>query len=152
MIFKQELRNRGPIGCLLYMANLANMAMFFAVDVPVMMQVKISELKNGLSSYLRKVKSGESVLVLDRNTPVARLVPIESMPLSGGQAASGSKADRKKLENEALLAKLESKGVIARRRGPSPLEVMRERESDDEVDLVGAVLEERDEDYATGYR
>ena len=117
-----------------------------------MMQVKISELKNGLSSYLRKVKSGESVLVLDRNTPVARLVPIESMPLSGGQAASGSKADRKKLENEVLLAKLESKGVIARRRGPSPLEVMRERESGDEVDLVGAVLEERDEDYATGYR
>lgn len=134
------------------MDNLANMAMFFAADVSVMMQVKISELKNGLSSYLRKVKSGESVLVLDRDTPVARLVPIESMPLSGGQVASDSNADEKKLENEALLAKLESKGVIARRRGPSPLEVMRDWESGDDVDLVGAVLAERGEDYSTGYR
>ena len=74
------------------------------------------------------------------------------MPLSGGQVASDSKADEKKFENEALLAKLESKGVIARRRGPSPLEVMRDWESGDDVDLVGAVLEERGEDYSTGYR
>ena len=119
-----------------------------------MMQVKISELKNSLSAYLRKVKSGESILVLDRNTPVARLVPIESMsmPLPVGQISSSSIADQKKLENEALLAKLESRGVIARRRGPSPLEAMRDWEPDDNLDLVGAVLEERDEDYATGYR
>lgn len=44
-----------------------------------MLQVKISELKNSLSACLRKVKSGESILVLDGNTPVARLVPVESI-------------------------------------------------------------------------
>ncbi len=134
------------------LSYLANMAKLVAVGAELMMQAKISELKNSLSSYLRKVKSGESILVLDRNTPVARLVPVEPMPVPGAQVTSDSLADEKKLENEALLAKLESKGVIARRRGPSPLEVMRDREPDDKADLVGAVLEERDEDYATGYR
>lgn len=117
-----------------------------------MTRAKISELKNSLSAYLRLVKSGESILVLDRNTPVARLVPIESAPVRTGQAASTSEAEEKRLQDEALLAKLESEGVIARRRGPSPLDVIRDWEPVKGVDLVGAVLEERDEDYATGYR
>ncbi len=128
------------------------MAMLFAFGATLMKRAKISELKNGLSSYLREVKSGESILVLDRNTPVARLVPIESAPTVEGRAASGSQADEKRLENEALLAKLERKGIIARRRGPSPLEAIRDWEPVEGVDLVGAVLEEREEDYATGYR
>ena len=131
------------------------MAMFIVFGDATMMQAKISELKNSLSSYLRKVKSGESILVLDRNTPIARLVPIESTPSREGRADSTSEADEKKLENEALLAKLESEGVIVRRRGPSPIEVIREWEpveDVEDVDLAGAVLEEREEDYATGYR
>ena len=73
------------------------------------------------------------------------------MPSRGGRATSTSEAEEKKLENEALLAKLESTGVIARRRGPSPLETIRDWEPIEGVDLVGVVLEERDEDYATGY-
>lgn len=39
--------------------------------------VKISELKAKLSAYLERVRRGETVLVYDRNTPIARLVPFE---------------------------------------------------------------------------
>jgi len=41
---------------------------------------KISELKAKLSAHIQFVKNGEEVLILDRNTPVARLVsagPVE---------------------------------------------------------------------------
>lgn len=38
----------------------------------------ISEVKNGLSRLLRAVKRGETILILDRDTPVARIEPVES--------------------------------------------------------------------------
>jgi prevent-host-death family protein len=37
--------------------------------------VKVAELKAKLSAYLRSARSGQSVVVCDRDTPVARLVP-----------------------------------------------------------------------------
>ena len=45
-----------------------------------MKRAKVSELKARLSSYLRDVRNGETVVVLDRLTPIARLVPMESKP------------------------------------------------------------------------
>ena len=41
-----------------------------------MKTVMIADLKNRLSAYLREVRGGEEILVADRDTPVARLVPI----------------------------------------------------------------------------
>jgi prevent-host-death family protein len=40
-----------------------------------MRTAKISELKAKLSAHIEFVKNGEEVLIFDRNTPVARLVP-----------------------------------------------------------------------------
>jgi prevent-host-death family protein len=40
-----------------------------------MTTVSISELKANLSRYVRKVRRGSEVQVLDRGKPVARLVP-----------------------------------------------------------------------------
>jgi antitoxin (DNA-binding transcriptional repressor) of toxin-antitoxin stability system len=40
-----------------------------------MRTAKISELKAKLSAHIAMVKNGEEVLIFDRNTPVARLVP-----------------------------------------------------------------------------
>jgi len=40
--------------------------------------VNIAELKNRLSYYLERVKRGETLLVMDRKTPVARIVPLSS--------------------------------------------------------------------------
>lgn len=44
----------------------------------VMKQVRIAELKARLSEYLRAVRRGETVAVLDRETPVAQIVPVRS--------------------------------------------------------------------------
>jgi len=43
----------------------------------VMTDVRIADLKTRLSEHLRRVRRGESITVLDRNTPVARLVPYD---------------------------------------------------------------------------
>ena len=40
-----------------------------------MTTVGIAELKSRLSEYLRAVRRGRSLTVLDRDTPVARIVP-----------------------------------------------------------------------------
>lgn len=42
-----------------------------------MKPVKIAELKDNLSRYLRAASKGASVLVTDRDRPVARIVPIQ---------------------------------------------------------------------------
>jgi prevent-host-death family protein len=37
--------------------------------------VKIADLKNNLSSHLARVRKGGEITVLDRDTPIARIVP-----------------------------------------------------------------------------
>ena len=49
-----------------------------------MSEVRIAELKSRLSEYLRAVRRGRSVTVLDRETPIARLVPYEAAGASLG--------------------------------------------------------------------
>ncbi|MFZ0887993.1 MAG: type II toxin-antitoxin system prevent-host-death family antitoxin [Candidatus Binataceae bacterium] len=65
---------------------------------------RIAELKNNLSRYLEHVRAGEPVLVLDRNLPVARIVPPE-------RASPASPGD------DERLSRLERKGLIRRGRG-----------------------------------
>jgi len=43
-----------------------------------MKEVRIAELKARLSEHLRYVRRGHVLTVLDRDTPVARLVPVEA--------------------------------------------------------------------------
>jgi antitoxin (DNA-binding transcriptional repressor) of toxin-antitoxin stability system len=43
--------------------------------------VKIADLKNNLSRHLARVKNGGQLTVLDRDTPIARIVPF--VPASG---------------------------------------------------------------------
>ncbi len=45
-----------------------------------MKQVRIAELKARLSEYLRAVRRGETIAVLDRDTPVAQIVPFRERP------------------------------------------------------------------------
>ncbi len=40
--------------------------------------VRIADLKSRLSEYLRKVRRGGSLTVLDRDNPIARIVPYET--------------------------------------------------------------------------
>ena len=53
-----------------------------------MIRATISEVKDGMSAYLRRVKAGESVLVMERRTPIARIVPV------GIDSQGGREGDR----------------------------------------------------------
>jgi prevent-host-death family protein len=41
-----------------------------------MKSVSVAELKSRLSAYLNEVRTGEEILVRDRQTPIARIVPV----------------------------------------------------------------------------
>jgi prevent-host-death family protein len=46
----------------------------------VMSKVGIAHLKAHLSEHLRKVRSGRTITVVDRDTPVAQIVPYGAEP------------------------------------------------------------------------
>jgi prevent-host-death family protein len=41
------------------------------------MKVGVREMKNSLSRYLKYVKNGESIVITERNKPIAKIIPIE---------------------------------------------------------------------------
>jgi prevent-host-death family protein len=43
-----------------------------------MSAVRVEDLGGYLTEYLRSVRDGETVVVVDRKTPIARIVPFES--------------------------------------------------------------------------
>lgn len=69
----------------------------------------ITEAKNTLSALLDRVRGGESVLIVDRGVPVARLEPV---PID----AEGSAAAR--------LARLERAGLVRRGTTPPPVDLI----------------------------
>ena len=46
-----------------------------------MASVQIADLKNNLSAYLRKVRTGEEVIICDRKSPIAKIVPLGTSDL-----------------------------------------------------------------------
>jgi prevent-host-death family protein len=94
-----------------------------------MKEAKISELKNQLSRYLAFVRRGEVVRILDRNVPVAQIVPIDR-PLA---APAGSEA----------LAGLERKGLIRRGSGRIPRSLLERDPPGRPSGVLAALLDER---------
>src|SRR5665213_637357 len=43
-----------------------------------MASVQIADLKNNLSAYLRKVRMGEELIICDRKSPIAKIVPLNA--------------------------------------------------------------------------
>ena len=84
-----------------------------------MMRANISELRNGLSAYLRRVRRGESILILDRNVPVACLTPVERavgvrQERDAYVVGELSEEEQRELEEEARIARLEAAGILSR--------------------------------------
>lgn len=52
----------------------------------------VTEAKNGLSALIDQVKAGETVTILDRGTPVARLEPVVSHRAQEGRLQRLSRA------------------------------------------------------------
>lgn len=70
---------------------------------------KLSEVKDGLSRYVERVRRGDRVRILVRGVPAADLVPV---PDAG-------------TDPDPSLAELERAGVIRRGRGGVPAEILR---------------------------
>ena len=95
-----------------------------------MERVSISQLKDQLSAYLKRVRAGETVLVMDRNTPIAQLTPL---------ATPAHDAER--------IAQLEADGILTPPTGP-PLtleELRRNVVVAPGANVLEALLEERRE-------
>jgi prevent-host-death family protein len=74
-----------------------------------MKRASITETKNHLSALVDRVKHGETVLIVDRGRPVARLESVVG-------EASG--------DPEGRIARLERGGVVKRARMPIPKDVL----------------------------
>jgi prevent-host-death family protein len=96
--------------------------------VVTMKTAAVAELKAQLSRYLSRVKAGEEVLVTERGTPVARLVPV-------GSAA-----------NDEHLRDLERQGLLRVGTGVLPKGFWRlPRPRDRRAAVRRAIIEERED-------
>jgi prevent-host-death family protein len=88
----------------------------------------ITEAKNGLSALLDRVRAGETILIVDRGVPVARLEPARGSDDAGGR-----------------IARLERAGILRPPTGPPRLDILSKPppKPAKDADVVGAVLEER---------
>jgi antitoxin (DNA-binding transcriptional repressor) of toxin-antitoxin stability system len=95
-----------------------------------MKRVTISDAKNNLSRHLQYVRRGGRIRILDRDTPVADLVPIE---------AAEADVD----DDDALIASLVRRGIMkpAANRGPIPRELLQPGPRGEGV--LEALLDER---------
>jgi len=75
--------------------------------------VTITETKNQLSALLDRVRAGESLVILDRGRPVARLVPAIASPAD----ASGR---LERLERQGLISRGRERACEAILRDPPP--------------------------------
>lgn len=100
------------------------------VILVLMTTASITQAKTNLSKLIKKVRHGESILILDRNVPVARLEPL---------AAGSHEAD------EVKLADLEQRGLLKRGTGKLPRHFFKLPRLKFKKSLVEAVLEERRE-------
>ena len=94
-----------------------------------MKRVSITELKNRLSHYLRLVKGGETIELVDRKVPVARL--------SGVAKAEGN--------DEALLLRLRRDGLITSPPGKPYKRFLDSPAVACRADAVAILIEERGE-------
>ncbi|MGB5132745.1 MAG: type II toxin-antitoxin system prevent-host-death family antitoxin [Steroidobacteraceae bacterium] len=95
-----------------------------------MERVSISRLKDQLSAYLKKVQAGQTVVVTDRNQPVAQLTPIPPQE-----------------SEDERVARLVAQGIIRLPRGPrlDLKEFVKRRPVIENAGVLEALLEERRE-------
>ena len=93
--------------------------------------VKVSELKNRLSHYLRQVRGGATLLVCDRDHVIARIEP------AGGASLTSD-------DDARWLTELERRGTIRRATTPLPRGWFARRPKI-RANLVAALLADRED-------
>lgn len=96
-----------------------------------MKRASITETKNQLSALLKLVRRGHTVVIMDRNQPVAQLVPV--LPETS--------------DDEERLARLEKQGIIRRSKTtkPNPLLLQPPPKAKKGASILRALLQEREE-------
>jgi prevent-host-death family protein len=105
-----------------------------------MKTVPVSEAKARLSALLRRVQRGETIVILHRGKPVARLAPA---------LAGDGEGD------EARLARLERAGILRRSAKPPDLTAFLKPspvKAGPKGGLLDSLLEEREEERREGRR
>jgi len=95
-----------------------------------MRKARIAELKNNLSRYIKYVRAGGSVLVLDRDEPVAQLVPLPKKSHAG--------------TDDQRLDALERQGLIRRGTGGLPEWLGRRKPGKIQGSVLKELLDERE--------
>jgi prevent-host-death family protein len=95
-----------------------------------MKKASVSEAKNGLSQLLERVRRGETVLITDRDRPVAQLTPVAPAAAAVGRLGGLQRAGLLRLGRGGLVKRIVSQ--------PAP------RPSRKGASAVAALLEERD--------
>lgn len=94
----------------------------------IMKTSNISYLRNHLSEVINCVREGESVMVLDRNKPVARLVPY-----SNGEALMNRR-----------IQELQQSGLLVHRTGTERVPLPPPVKLEQAVEVSRFILEDRD--------
>ncbi|MBI3472180.1 MAG: type II toxin-antitoxin system prevent-host-death family antitoxin [Candidatus Solibacter usitatus] len=101
-----------------------------------MKSVHIADLKNNLSRHLNHVRRGEEILIRDRNTPIARIVPLAADDLDEWErhlVATGQMTlPKKPLDVKAFLAE-----PAPRSPGGSAVEALLKDRDESEDRLLG---------------
>jgi len=92
--------------------------------------VSIADLKDHLSSYLNEVRSGREVLIRDRKTPIARIVPLPPLDELEPELLRLAAAGQVRLPSRPLPQDFWSTAAphVARKRIARALEAERERD------------------------
>lgn len=85
-----------------------------------MKRAKVSELKARLSEFLAGVRAGETVIVCDRVTPIARLVPIDAEEIDDLEIEEPTLplAELRRIEGVRLRRRADVGRMLAESRGP----------------------------------
>src|ERR1035441_1527266 len=96
-----------------------------------MKSVPIAELKSRLSAYIQLARTGEEILIRDRNLPVAKLVPLGAADIDSEElalAAAGKLSlPEEVLDEEKFWSVGRKSRIAARSAGAVRLAVSRDR-------------------------
>jgi antitoxin (DNA-binding transcriptional repressor) of toxin-antitoxin stability system len=93
-----------------------------------MERVSISQLKDQLSAYLKKVQAGDTVLVMDRDRPIARIEAVDPA-----------------LDEDAHYQRLVAAGLVTPPKRPFSADLIQPVDLGPEARVLDALLEERRE-------
>jgi prevent-host-death family protein len=103
----------------------------YLAKIAIMKTANVGTLRNNLSKFLDLVRKGETIEILDRKTPIARLTPIAPSMKPGKDGIS------------PWMRKLAKEGKVRLGTGKLPPDFFDKLPGSKDVRIVEALLEER---------